>query len=167
MKKITIGLMVLLAAAVLFSCKSSPSSSAPKIEGEVTQEKVNNALGDIYSKYRSDLVMDGAQIYTVKSGDTLSNITRMYYGSLTGVGTAGAQNGFYFPVIMMASDSPIVDPDLIEPGMELKIIDLARNLNRSSSRKAIKNCLSDVAGIYNSKGRAAEENGLRNLANSL
>jgi hypothetical protein len=68
---------------------------------------------------------------------------------------------------MLASDSNIVDPDRIEPGMKLKIPDLKRNLNNSSSRKAIKDCLNDVAYVYNKKGDISSENGLKTLANSL
>ena len=162
MKKFTVVFMLLLAAFVLFSCQSGP-----KIEGEVTQEKVNDALGQIYDTYRTKLDMTGAQNYTVVRGDSLSQITRQHYGSLTGVGDSGPNNGFYFPVIMLASDSHIVDPDLIEPGMSLKIVDLKRNLDNPVSRKAIKDCLNDVAYVYNKKGVAATEDGLRKLAASL
>ena len=162
MKKFTVVLIILLVAVVLFSCKSSP-----KIEGEVTQEKVNDALGQIYDNYRNKLDMTGAQNYTVVRGDSLTQITHRFYGNVSGVGDAGPQNGFYFPVIMLASDSHIVDPDLIEPGMNLKIPDLKRNLDNSGSRKAIKDCLNDVAYVYNRKGNAATENGLKKLAGSL
>jgi len=165
MRKIAVILIPLLAALVLFSCKTA--SSSPKIEGDVTQEKVNTALGQIYNNYRSKLDLTGAKEYTVVKGDTLSQITRQHYGSLTGVGEAGANNGFYFPVVMMASDSNIVDPDLIEPGMKLKIPDLKKNLGIPGARKAIKDCLNDVAYVYNKKGRAAEEAGLIKLAASL
>ena len=154
---------VLIAAAFL-SCKTT---SGPKIEGEVTQEKVNDALTQIYDTYRTKLDMSGAQDYTVVRGDTLSQITRNYYGTLTGVGDSGPNNGFYFPVIMMASESKIVDPDLIEPGMKMKIVDLKKNLDNPSARKAIKDCLNDVAYVYNKKGNTATEDGLKKLANSL
>jgi len=164
MKKITVGLLILIAAFAVVSCKST---STPKIEGEVTQEKVNNALGQIYDNYRSKLDLSGAQNYTVVKGDTLSQITRTYYGNLTGVGDAGPSNGFYFPVIMMASDSNIVDPDMIEPGMRLTIPDLKKNLDNSGARKAIKDCLNDVAYVYNKKARPDTEAGLQKLANSL
>jgi len=158
--------MLLLAAFALYSCKTT--NTGPKIEGEVTQEKVNDALGQIYSSYRPKLDLSGAQQYTVVRGDTLSQITRKYYGDLTGVGDAGPTNGFHFPVIMMASpESGIVDPDLIEPGMKLTIPDLKKNLDNATSRKAIKDCLNDVAYVYNKKGAAATEAGLKKLAGSL
>ena len=163
-KKMKKFLICLLLAAAVFSlsCKSTP-----KIEGEVTQAKVNEALGAIYDKYRSKLDLTGAKDYTVSSGDTLSQITRNAYGTLTDVGNAGPNNGFYFPLIMVASDSHIVDPDLIEPGMKMKIPDLKKNLANSTARKAIKDCLNDVSYVYNRKGNAASEQGLKALANSL
>ena len=161
MKKL---LICLLIAAALFSLSCQ---SGPKIEGEVTQEKVNDALGQIYDNYRGKLDLTGAQDYTVVSGDTLSQITRKYYGDLTDVGDAGPHNGFYFPVIMLASESNIVDPDFIQPGMKMKIPDLKKNLANPGSKKAIKDCLNDVAYVYNKKNNAATEEGLRTLAKSL
>ena len=167
MKKLLICLLIATAFFGL-SCQSGPTSSGAVIEGEVTQEKVNSALEQIYNAYRTRLDMSGAQDYTVVRGDSLSAIARSHFGSLSDVGEAGPSNGFYFPVIMMASSgSHILDPDLIEPGMRLKIIDLKRNLADSSSRKAIKDFLNDVAYVYNRKGRASEEDGLKKLANSL
>ena len=161
MKKILFCLFIVLAFGVL-SCQTGP-----KIEGEVTQQKVNDVLGQIYNNYRSRLDMTGAHDYTVVSGDTLSQITRRYYGTLADVGEAGPSNGFYFPLIMLASDSHIVDPDFIEPGMKLRIPDLKRNLANSTSRRAIKDCLNDVAYVYNRKGQGPTEAGLKTLANSL
>ena len=146
----------------------SPTVSGARIDGTVTQDRIDAAFNQIYNTYRSRLNMTGAQEYTVQRGDTLSEITRRFYGNLTGVGNAGRRNGFYFPIIMMATDDHgIVDPDLIEPGMRLLIPDLRRNLNNPEARNAIKSSLNDVAYIYNRKGRPAEVQGLRALANSL
>jgi hypothetical protein len=165
MKKVFIGFLVMLTACAVLSCKST--SSGVKIEGEVTQEKIDGALDQIYDTYRTQLIMDGAQDYTVASGDTLSAITRKHYGALTDVGDAGPNNGFYFPVIMMAGDTHIVDPDKIEPGMKLKIVDIKKNLANPASRTAIKDCLNDVAYVYNKKDAAVTEEGLKKLAASL
>jgi LysM repeat protein len=157
----------LVATLVGMSCKSGPKTSGASIDGEVTQAKVNDALGKIYDAYRSKLDMSGAQEYTVKSGDTLSEITRRYYGDLSGVGNAGPHNGFYFPLIMLASGHTVVDPDLVEPGMRLRIPDLKKNLDNSTSRKAIRDCISDVSYVYNRKNHPGEEEGLKKLAGSL
>jgi hypothetical protein len=164
MKKFA-GLLVCVLALAVLSCKST--ASGVNLEGEVTPEKVNLALNQIYDTYRGSLVMDGAQDYTVAAGDSLTAITRKHYRSLTEVGDAGPNNGFYFPVIMMASDGDIVDPDKIEPGMKLKIVDLKKNLADPAARAAIKNCLNDVAYVYNRKGVTVTEEGLRKLADSL
>jgi hypothetical protein len=165
MKKTAIGLLVCLLAFAALSCKSSPSGV--KLEGEITQEKIDSALGQIYDTYRTKLIMEGAQDYTVAAGDSLSAITRKHYGALTDVGDAGPNNGFYFPVIMMTANSEIVDPDKIEPGMKFKIVDLKKNLADSVSRTAIKDCLNDVAYVYNKKGVSVTEEGLKKLVNSL
>jgi len=165
MKKVLV-CFIIAVSLIGMSCKSTPAH--PKIEGEVTQEKVNVAFEHIYETYRGKLDMTGAKDYTVAKGDSLSQITRNFYGSLTDVGTAGPNNGFYFPVIMLASDNHgIVDPDLIEPGMKFKIIDLKKNLANPAARKAIKDSLIDIAYIYNKKGNKATEEGLIKLANSL
>ena len=167
MKRLLICLLI-LTALIGLSCKSAPTKSGAAIDGEVTQEKVNNAFEQIYNTFRGRLDMTGAEDYTVARGDTLSQITRKYYGNLNDVGLAGANNGFYFPLIMLASnDSHIVDPDFIEPGMKLRIPDLKRNLANATARKAIKDCLKDVSYVYNKKGKLAEEEGLLKLSNSL
>lgn len=166
MKKALVFLFI--AAAVFgFSCKSAPTLSGVSIDGEVTQDKVNDALNRIYDTYFSKLDLSGAGEYTIKQGDTLSAITRNFYSSLSGVGTAGQGNGFYFPLLLLASNHAIVDPDLIEPGMKLVIPDLQKNLANPVSRKAIKDCIKDVSYVYNRKGRSADEQGLIALSDSL
>ena len=165
MKKITVGFVVLLVSLALFACNTVPASH--QVVGAVTQEKIDDALEHIYEDYRPSLDVTGAQEYTVVSGDTLVEITKRFYGSLTGVGEAGTENGFYFPVIMLASETDIVDPDLIIPGMELKIPDLKRNLDNNSARQAVKHYLREVAYIYNKKNDSVKEAGLIKLANSL
>ena len=166
MKKVLVFLVVAVALIGL-SCKSGPTASGASIEGDVTQEKVNQALEKIYSTYFGKLDLSGAQNYTVEKGDTLTKITQKYYGGLTDVGTAGSSNGFYFPILMLASGNTIVDPDLIEPGMKLTIPDLKKNLANSGARKAIKNCIQDVSYVYNKKGQSSVEKGLVTLADSL
>ena len=113
------------------------------------------------------LDMSGATNYTVVIGDFLSEITRTFYGSLTDVGPAGTRNGFYYPLLMLASEGLITDPDLIFPGTNLKIPDLKKNLDNPSSRRAIKDCLREAAGIYNRKRLPDEEQGLLRLSDYL
>jgi hypothetical protein len=116
---------------------------------------------------RNGLDLTDAQEYYVVRGDTISEITRRYYGGLTDVGEAGTRNGFYFPIIVLGSDEVIMDPDLIEIDMELTIVDLKRNLANPTSRQAIINSLNDAARIYDRKGDFVTAEGLRRLADSL
>jgi hypothetical protein len=169
MKKIIVCLFAVLVASAVLSCKSAPADTAfsPVIKGEVTQEKVNDTLTQIYDNYRGKLDMEGARTYVVKKGDTLSSISRGAYGAVSDTGNAGPSNGFYFPLFMLASEQNIVDPDLIEPGMTLVIPDLRKNLDNPAARQAIRDCLRDVAYVYNKKGKRDTENGLMTLADSL
>jgi nucleoid-associated protein YgaU len=175
--------MLIAAFLTGMSCKTTPAENEtvapevtvvplekkePVIAKDVTQEKVNSELKKIYDNYYSSLDMYGRQEYTVVWGDTLSKITRHYYGDLTDVGEAGSRNGFYFPILMMASpDSHIVDPDLIVPGLTLTIIDLKRNLEDPAAHQAIKDSIKDIASIYDVKNKPTEVDGLIKLSNSL
>ena len=105
---------------------------------------------------RQDIIIDGARTYTVVSRDTLSRISRRFYG-----------NGFYFPVIMLASSNIIRDPDRIRPGMRLTIPNLQVNLNDSRARARIKSFLREIAVINERRNRPLDAYGLRRLANSL
>jgi len=183
MKKFLIILVAISALAIL-SCNSSPAPATnpappaatpapapapaaqpkPATQGDSTQVKANEAPAVTYV---NKLDMTGAVDYVVVKGDTLSDIARKQYGGLTNVGVAGARNGFYFPVIILASPNTIADPDLIEVGMKLKIVDLKINLDNPVSRQAIKDCLLNVSSVYNKKGVKATEDGLIRLANSL
>ncbi|GHV93837.1 hypothetical protein AGMMS50293_01570 [Spirochaetia bacterium] len=121
-----------------------------------TQEQANDALQEIYNNYRSDLILDGAKSYTVVRGDTLAAISRAQYN-----------NGFYFPIIMLASSEVVLDPDLIEPGMQLTVPDLQRNLNDAKAKGKIKSFLGEIAGVYDRRDRPQDADGLRDLADTL
>ena len=103
-----------------------------------------------------DIIIDGAQTHTVTRGETLSRISRHYY-----------HNGFYYPIIMLASRDTVTDMDEIEPGMKLVIPDLQRNLNDSIARARIKSYLGEVARLNESRNRHRDAEGFRHLANSL
>jgi len=144
MKKTMVIAILIVGIALVFGCKSSPKEIGDK------------DFQKIYNRYKNDLILDGAETYTVKSGDTLSAISRAQY-----------QNGFYFPVIMLASSEVVSDPDKIEPGMELTIPDLQKNLDHAKSKASIKKCLTDVAKLEDSRNRPQDAEGLRKLADSL
>jgi hypothetical protein len=121
-----------------------------------SQAKTESALKDAYDRYYNDLVLDGAQSRSVVKGETLSGISRSVYN-----------NGFYFPVIMLASKDVVLDPDKIEPGMKLTVPDLQRNLNDPKARASIKSFLLEIAAIEDKRKRPEDAKGLRQLSNSL
>jgi hypothetical protein len=147
MKKIILMLISVLLVFSFVSCKTT-----------MTQDDVNAALERVYDKYQGALIMDGATNYTVVSGDTLSAITRKSYPN---------DSAFYFPVIMLASNDVVLDPDMIEPGMELTIPDLKANLDNAAAKAKIKSYLLEIAGVYKNKGDASTEQGLKDLSAAL
>jgi hypothetical protein len=164
MKKIVLCLVLILSFFVLFACASvppepepaPPSSSAPASSPASTPAVSTPAPSSPNVPARStDLVLDGAETYTVVRGDTLSKIARSKY-----------RNGFYYPIIMMASSNVVKDQDKITPGMRLTIPNLQANLNDSRARASIKRYILEIAGITERK-RPRDAAGLRSLANSL
>jgi hypothetical protein len=164
MKKLWFGFVAIAAALVVLSCAGSPQAAEPEAApGEYTQEQANTDFQQAYKTYRDRIILDGAKDYTVVSGDTLSRIAVRNYGSAN-------EYGYFFPLLMIASDVDVPDPDLIEPGMVLTIPDLQKNLDSADARAAIKAYLLDIAAIYNKKDRAASAlvaDHLTSLSNSL
>ncbi|MDR3122275.1 MAG: LysM peptidoglycan-binding domain-containing protein [Treponema sp.] len=146
MKKKCLAAFVAAAASLLGACKSTPVDE---------QENVNLSFETVYNKYENKLILDGATDYVVVPGDTLTRISRSKYG----VG-----KGYYFPLIMLASNDAVQDPDLIEPGMHLAIPDLQRNLEDSGARQAMKDFFIEIADVYERKSTSEERTVLRNLA---
>jgi hypothetical protein len=156
MKKTWYFLAAILLAFFVGSCANNK-----KTVQETTPpppEDIHTAFESVYNTYRSELILDGAETYTVVKGDTLSAITRRHYG---------AGNGYFFPLIMLASSDVVLDPDLLEPGMVLTIPDLQRNLNDAAAREKVKSFLSDIAGVYERKEALVTQKRLIELANSL
>ena len=143
MKRTVLFAVLVVCLVFTFACKSQPKST-------------EDALKSAYDKYRSGLILDGADKYTVVSGDTLSKIGRAHY-----------PNPYYYPIIMMASNNIVVDPDLIEPGMVLTIPVLQKNLDDAKAKSNIKKFLLDIAKIEENRGRSADAEGMRSLSASL
>jgi LysM repeat protein len=139
MKKIYFLCFAVLPALIIVSCKSTPAQTQVDPESAVTEE---SAFHDAYQAVLP-LIPDGAERYVVQEGETLTKIARAKYGR---------GNAFFFPLIMAASKNQktvdIVDPDLIEPGMELVIPDLEANRNNPEIRVRLKSLLLSVSGIY-------------------
>lgn len=165
-------LFIILAVAMAFfgACTSTGQAGAgsgSSADASNQESEISSEFERIYDEYRGGLILDGAKTYKVVRNDVLNQITRQFYGT---------NNGFYFPLIMLASSEVVVDPEEIEIGMELTIPDLQRNLNDSGARAKLKSFLSDIAEVYNTKAanepRRREEHlrtakGLSDLSNSL
>ena len=147
MKKVFFAMALIMSVMMVMACASKP----------MTQEEAQAAIENIYAKYKTSLIYEGAETYVVKGGDRLSAIAHEFYG-----------NGFYFPLVMLASSDVVKDPDKIQPDMELIIPDLQRNLDDARAKKSIKDFLVEIAKVYDRReGRENDAQGLRDLAASL
>ena len=168
MKKIGFCLVLILSFFVLFACASEPpSSSSASVSSPETASSpapVDSAPAPApqqpsstpaASSRNTDLILAGAETYTVVRGDTLTKIARSKY-----------RNGFYYPLIMMASSNVIRDQDMIRPGMRLTIPRLQANLDDPRARASMKRFFLEIASITERK-RPRDAAGLRSLANSL
>jgi hypothetical protein len=128
----------------------------PAVPAALTVPAYNDYIA-VYDK-STGLIMDGAREYTVRRGDTLSNIARHETGC-----------GFYYPIIMLSSHGVVVNPDKIEPGMKLTIPDIAKNKNDEKAKNCIKNCLLNFANIekYKSEPDHALIDGLKKEVEKL
>ncbi|MCL2276632.1 MAG: LysM peptidoglycan-binding domain-containing protein [Treponema sp.] len=154
MKKITLVIVLAVCLLFMFSCKTTSSSSSSALT-VVPTTAIEEAFVQIYDKYSNELILNGAQSHTVRSGDTLYRIATAYY-----------PDGYYYPVIMLASKSVVLDPDKIAPGMVLTIPDLQRNLNSRGAREAIKGAILECADIEKSRNYPGVDK-MKELANSL
>ena len=153
MKRAVFIFVLALCLVFVFACKSQADAINEVKEATTAEEE---SLRAIYQRYRTGLIMRGAETYTVVRGDTLSAISRTKYNDAR-----------YFPVIMMASSEIVLDPDKIEPGMELTIPDIQKNLDNPRSKANIKNFLNEIAKVEDDRNRPQDAEGLRNLASSL
>ncbi|MDR2402855.1 MAG: LysM peptidoglycan-binding domain-containing protein [Spirochaetaceae bacterium] len=145
MKRVFLVPIILLMIFSVLSCASKPETVQKDAQKESQEEDISIAFKKVYNMYRSDIILDDAQTYTVVKGDFLAAITRKYYGN---------GNGYFFPLIMLASGEKILDPELLEPGMKLTIPDLDKNLGNPTTRKKIKSFLRDISDVYEQKTRA-------------
>jgi hypothetical protein len=106
----------------------------------------------------SALILEGARSHRVVWGETLSSISKKYYGQ---------KNGYYFPLIMLASGKAVLNPDVIIPGTILTIPDLDKNLADPPARGNIKAYLKDTARLDEQKRDMKTSNNLIQLSDSL
>lgn len=130
MKKLFLVVMALAAVLGMSSCKSA------------SQEDINNSFDKVYSAYVDAIITEGAETYTVQRGDTLTSISKKFYGDA---------NGYYFPLIMLASHDVVLDPELIEVGMNLTVPQLDVNIRDKTIANKLKKFFKDVADVYKQK----------------
>jgi len=143
MKKIVLTALI-IGVMMAMSCKSTP-------------KEMDTQYKNLYDA-NTGLDLTGAGTYTVKKGDTLSDISRRSYN-----------DGFYYPIIMLASQGVVINPDKIRPGMVLTIPDLEKNKANANSRKSMKNCLNGFANIEKGKSKLNQSliEGFRKRAEEL
>jgi hypothetical protein len=168
MKKILFTLALVTGFFVLFACTSAPPPPDPAPAPAPEQPKAPEpapapAPAPVATpappppERASDLILDGAETYTVVRKDTLSYIAKLKYGS---------NNGFYYPLIMMASRDLVEDQDYIEPGMVLTIPRIQPNLNDARAKASMKKFFLELADITERQcKRPQDAAGLRKLAN--
>jgi hypothetical protein len=159
MKKLFIGMSLCLSVLLVLACASKPPRAVAAVDDDspiTTQAQADEALREVYNEYKSDIILEGAKSYTVVKGDRLVDISRREYS-----------NGFYFPLIMLASSDVVLDPDKIEPGMKLTIPDLQRNLSNAKAKERIKSFLREIADFEVRRNRPPDAEGLRKLADSV
>jgi len=144
MKRAVSVVVLVISALVVMSCKTTKA------------ESTDDSFRRAYDKYASHLILEGAETYTVENGDTLAHIANAQYG-----------DGFYYPIIMLASRHVVLDPDKIQPGMELTIPNLEANLADENAKEGVKGIILACADIEENRGRAETAAGLREHANKI
>jgi len=133
---------------------AAPPVAPPPAAAPVTP--VEQAFYEVYQQHIEALILTGARTHTVVSGDTLAGIARSHY-----------DDGFLYPIIMLASSAVVLDPDRIVPGMVLTIPDLQVNMNNPGSRATIVNFMMEMAVIEDSRNRASTAAGIRLRAGAM
>ena len=141
MKKAIFVLVLVFSVLLVFSCKTTT---------------IDDTFRAIYDRHFRHLILDGAGSHTVQSQQTLYLIAQSIYGE-----------GYYYPVIMLASRDVVLDPNNIRPGMVLTVPNLQVNLENPTSRAAVKGVILDCADIEEARGWTQGAERLRALANSL
>jgi len=148
MKRLSLIAIALLSVLFFMGC-ATPPPAAPT-------NSVEEALHEVYQRFRGDIILIGASRHTVVAGETLAAISARHY-----------PDGFYYPLIMLASSAVVLDPDRIEPGMVLTIPDLDRNMNSARARASMREFFFEIATIEENRGRAATANGIRAHARAM
>jgi hypothetical protein len=159
--KIGITVLVMVIVFVFAACGGTPPASTPAPQPEPAAEPAPPpppapTPPPVQEPLRNVLILDGARNYTVKSGDTLVEISKQFYN-----------NGYYYPVIFIANLTKLQDADKIEPDTQLVIPDLQRNLNDAGARIVVKQALLGSIPFEHSRNRDRTADGMLEVSNSL
>jgi len=148
MKNVVICMVLFLGFFALFACSTAQPASEPAPAPAPTPAPAPAPtpvaapaappVAPVPPERAHALVLDGAELYTVIVADTLSHIARLKYGAV---------NGYFYPLIIMASRDIVEDQDLIEPNTVLTIPDLKANLADARARASMKNFFLEIAEI--------------------
>ena len=147
---IVFGLLILaLSILVIAGCATPPPKPEPApapTSGPAPVATVEPSEG---------LILEGAFTHVVERGDTLSDLAASNYGW---------SNMFFFPLIRLANDYEVPDPDAIEVGMNLTIPQLQPNLDNFTASGLLRNDMLSVADQYERQNKPNAAHALRNLA---
>jgi len=159
MKNIVFCLVLISGLFVLFACATTQPATPPTPAPAPTQAVEAPPPPPPPPERAHDLVLAGAETYTVVHRDTLSHIARSKYGS---------HNGYYYPLIIMASRDIVEDQDYIEIGTVLTIPNLQANLDDARAKASLKKFILEIADITEREHKRPKDAvGLRKLAESL
>lgn len=146
MKKIAVAILSVLGIFLAVSCTTT--STMDDGAQARKQAELNKSFDKVYNTHEQSLVLDGAETYEVKKGDTLTSITKTFYAG-------NDTNGYYFPLIMLASHNVVSDPELITPGMKLTIPNFEKNIKDAAVAKKLSPYFKDLSEVYKQKDTPA------------
>ena len=149
-------IMCLAIMVILASCESAPSAASQGSGTVGATGATVPIVANAQARYSRNVVLTDSQRYTVVRGDTLTRISRARYN-----------NGYYYPLILMANGDLIRDPDRILPGMVITIPNLQRNLNNAAARADLRAFILEMSLLEEQRGRARTATQMRTLARSL
>ncbi|MCL1811894.1 MAG: LysM peptidoglycan-binding domain-containing protein [Treponema sp.] len=153
-KNVIYGLLIITLSILVFAACGGTPTPKPEPAAKSTPETPPPATG----VGNSILDLTGATNYTVVQGDTLSEIAARKYGG---------SNMYFFPLIRLANEEAVPNPDEIEVGTVLVIPELSRNLDNPGANGLMRVDMLRAADQYDRQGKPAAAQELRNLATRL
>ena len=157
-KNVVFSLIIITLSILVFAvCGGNPPAPKPEPVTESAPPPVSTPTSPPPTTVVGNAVLDltGATNYTVVQGDTLSEIAARRYG---------ASNMYFFPLIRLANEAAVPNPDEIEVGTVLVIPDLPRNLDSPGANGLMRVDMLRAADQYDRQGKPGAAQELRDLA---